>query len=234
MFQQSCFTVSVKKSPLSSKEQSRNKGLKTTGGIHLLSWCDEFSWLIDHLIGHEQHDDTIQVATQLPFLPDTLGKCVQGHKGFPPVLNTSAQRLPARWQRCKVGLRGVKLSAFCLDGISGGTTSEDKNGGRVEVEELPRWQNLFICGVGVGRNSSGEKTDGRGQRREARNRGLHAPATFSLRFFAKWAEQKAEVRFLPFQCDEDRKWPNLNTGQIGLKALLDERTAVKIQPSRGF
>lgn len=50
-----------------------------------------------------------------------------------------------------------------------------------------------------------EKTDGRGQRREARNRGLHAPATFSLRFFAKWAEQKAEVRFLPFQCDENRK-----------------------------
>lgn len=30
-------------------------------------------------------------------------------------------------------------------------------------------------------------------------------STFSLRFFAKRAEQKAEVRFLPFQCDEDRK-----------------------------
>lgn len=49
----------------------------------------------------------------------------------------------------------------------------------------------------------------RGQKRR-----FSRSSTFSLRFFAKWAEQKAEVRFLSFQCDEDRKWQYLNSDQI--------------------
>lgn len=58
---------------------------------------------------------------------------------------------------------------FCLDGLSARATSVDKNEGRAELEKLPQWHNLFICGVGVGGKSSGEKTDGRGQCGEAKN-----------------------------------------------------------------
>lgn len=57
-------------------------------------------------------------------------------------------------------------------------------------------------------------------------------STFSLRFFAKRAEQKAEVRFLPFQRVEDRKWQYLKTNLSWFKAFPDRRTAVKIKQSQ--
>lgn len=111
---------------------------------------------------------------------------------------------------------------------------------RTKMRGVPRWRSYrsgttysFVAWA------LGEKAAGR---RQMDGVSAERPETevFTLQqlslwdFFAKWAEQKAEVRFLPFQCDEDRKWQNLNTDQIGLKALLDRETTVKMQQSRGL
>lgn len=229
MFQQSCVTVTVlkKKNLCHQRNVAGIKSLKELVGSTY--WADVVSfddWLIIWSDMSWWRNYTSHWTATV--FHDTLGTCA-GAQSFP---SGSVCQLDDRGARSVS--TGSSSPLFCLDGIIDGTTLGNKNEGRVEVEERAQWHNLFICGVGVGRKSSGEKTDGRGQRREARNWGLHAPATFSLRFFAKWAEQKAEVRFLPFQCDEDGKWQNLNTDQVGPKVLLDQRTAMKMLQSGSF
>lgn len=85
---------------------------------------------------------------------------------------------------------------FCLDGLSARATSVDKNEGRGEATAVA--QPIHLRRGRRGKKQRGEdrwtgSMQGGQKLRSSRS------STFSLRFFAKRAEQKAEVRFLPFQ-----------------------------------
>lgn len=245
---------SVKKKKKALCRHRNEAGIKRTCGIHSLSWCGEFWWLIDHLIWSDEK--AIVSTIQLLFLPDTLGeKKSAGAQRIPTRINVRKRNRSARRHNALWPLQDVATPpgtpASSMTEVQGWSPR-----GQAQRFFLPwRPQRRDVSGQKWGPCRGGGATAvaqpihlrrgrrGKKQRGEDRWTGSvrggqklrsSRSSTFSLRFFAKRAEQKAEVRFLPFQRDEDRKWQYLKTNLSWFKAFPDRRTALKMQQSRCF
>lgn len=212
---------SVGKNPLSSQEWSRNKKNSWDPLSELMWWVLMIDWSSD-LIWADDEAIVSQLTIQLLFLPDTLGeKKSAGAQRIPTHINArrrnrSARRHNALWPLQDVATPPGTPASSMTEVQAWSPRGQAQRFFLPWRPQCPRdvsGQKWGPCRVGEatavaqpihlrrGRRRKKQRGEDRwtGSMRGGQKLRSSRSSTFSLRFFAKRAEQKAEVRFLPFQ-----------------------------------